>query len=145
MANDKQKKFEFFEHTADAKFRAYGENLCEAFSNAALALFSIMTDISKVSPEIRKQFNVKSSTRQALLYDFLEELVYFIDTDAYIVCEVESIEIKKEAGYYFLTAKLIGDIADKYEVHTQIKAITYNDMLISEQPGFVMVQVVPDI
>ena len=145
MAKEQQKKFEFFEHTADAKFRAYGENLCEAFSNAALAMFSIMTDISKISPELRKQVTVKSTTRQALLYDFLEELVYLIDTDAYLVCEVEDIQIKKESGYYFLSAKLIGDTADKYEVHTHVKAITYNDMFITEEPGFVVVQVVPDI
>lgn len=145
MVKDKQKKFEFFEHTADAKFRAYGENLCEAFSNAALALFSIMTDITKISPEIRKQVTVKSVTRQALLYDFLEELVYLVDTEAFLVCQVECIEMKKESGFYFLTVRIIGDNADKYEVHTQIKAITYNDMFITEEPGFVMVQVVPDI
>lgn len=145
MAKEQKTKFEFFEHTSDAKFRAYGENLCEAFGNAALALFSIMTDIKKISPEIRKQITVKSTTRQSLLYDFLEELVYLVDTEAFLVCEVECIEIKKEAGYYFLTVKIIGDKADKYDVHTQIKAITYNDMFITEEPGFVMVQVVPDI
>ena len=31
-------KYKFLEHTADVKFRAYGNGLEEAFSNAALAL-----------------------------------------------------------------------------------------------------------
>ena len=41
-------KFKFLEHTADAKFQAYGKNMEEAFSNAALAMFSIITDTKKI-------------------------------------------------------------------------------------------------
>ncbi|MEM4115299.1 MAG: archease, partial [Saccharolobus sp.] len=39
--------FEFFDHTADIGIRAYGRSLEEAFANAALAVFEIMTDTSK--------------------------------------------------------------------------------------------------
>ena len=42
-------KFRFLEHTADAKFQAYGKNIEEAFSNAALAMFSVITDIKKIN------------------------------------------------------------------------------------------------
>mgnify|MGYP006451174011 FL=1 len=38
------KNYEFLEHTADEKFRAYGKTLEEAFINAALATAKIMTD-----------------------------------------------------------------------------------------------------
>ena len=41
-------KYKFFEHTADAKFQAYGKSVEEAFSNAALAMFSVITDTSKI-------------------------------------------------------------------------------------------------
>ena len=44
-------KFKFLEHTADAKFQAFGKNLEETFANAALALTKLMTD-SKVKTKI---------------------------------------------------------------------------------------------
>jgi len=40
--------YEFFEHTADVGIIARGNTLEEAFSNAAKAVFEVMTDTSKV-------------------------------------------------------------------------------------------------
>ena len=42
------KRFDLIEHTADIGLTAYGQNLAEAFSNAAYGLFSIITDLRKV-------------------------------------------------------------------------------------------------
>jgi len=42
------KRFEWVEHPSDIGFRAYGGGLAEAFENAALALFEVMVDTSKV-------------------------------------------------------------------------------------------------
>lgn len=44
------KKFEYFEATADIGFKAYGNNLNEAFENAGLAMFNIISDTSDVEP-----------------------------------------------------------------------------------------------
>ena len=41
------KKFEFFDVTADIGFYAYGNNLNEAFENAGLALFNIISKTDK--------------------------------------------------------------------------------------------------
>ncbi len=43
----KEKGFEFLEHMADAYVAAYGKNLAEAFENAALAMFNVMTETEK--------------------------------------------------------------------------------------------------
>ena len=45
-----KKRFEFLEHTGDAYIAAYGKTLEEAFENAALATFEVMTDVEKVEP-----------------------------------------------------------------------------------------------
>ena len=37
------KTYEFLPHTADVKFLAYGKTLEEAFQNAALATFQVMS------------------------------------------------------------------------------------------------------
>ena len=42
------KSYEFLEHTADIKFRAYGKTFAHALSNAALAVTEIVTDVKKI-------------------------------------------------------------------------------------------------
>ena len=48
----KMKCFEFLEHTADAKFKAYGRNLEHAFMNAAYAMSSIMYEHRMIAAKI---------------------------------------------------------------------------------------------
>ena len=139
------KKFEFLEHTADEKFLAFGKDVEEAFSNAALATFAIMTDVEKVKPVIEKKISVSGKNKERLLYEFLEELIFFVDTESFLLSSVESLYITNESGLFKLEAKLLGDDAINYEVTTQIKAVTYNDMFIKEERNLVTIQVVHDI
>ncbi len=138
-------KYEFLEHTADVKFLAYGKNLEEAFSNAALATFSIMTDISKVKEKIKKEIKIHATKKESLLYDFLEQLVFLMDTEGFILSKVKELIITEKNKIYELKSVIVGDKADHYDVHTAIKAVTYNDMFIKEAKGRVIIQVVHDI
>ena len=137
-------KYKFFEHTADAKFQAYGKNLQEAFGNAALAMFSIIIDTEKVKGEIRHDIECSSKDLKALLYDFLGELVFLIDTEDFLLSNVEEVKIFKD-GLYFLRAVVAGDKAGNYEPSGDIKAVTYNEMEIKKGKNKVMVQVVIDL
>jgi SHS2 domain-containing protein len=145
----KQINFEFLEHTADAKFRAYGKTFEEALKSAAKATIAVMTDIAKISPKSTKKIIAEANTKEALLYDFLEEIIYLVDTEGFLLCNVKKITITSgidsETYKYVLKAELAGDLATKYDVHTYIKAVTYNDMKIDEKKGKVMIQVVLDI
>ena len=38
------KSFEYFDVTADIGFKSYGKNLNQAFENAGLAIFNIISD-----------------------------------------------------------------------------------------------------
>ncbi len=138
------RKFEFLDHTADAKFRAYGNTLEESFRNAGIALSSLVTDVTKVKPHIRKTIKVTSERQESLLFDFLEEFVYLTDTEGFLLHDIESLKISKGADGMVLEAVLLGD-KGTYEIFTQIKAITYNDMFIKKEGGIYTVQVVPDI
>jgi SHS2 domain-containing protein len=57
---DKTGKFKFLEHTADAYIAAHGTTLEEAFENAALAMFEVMTDTEKVSSDIEDSVEVEA-------------------------------------------------------------------------------------
>ena len=73
--------FEFFDVTADVGLRAYGKTLEEAFKNAALATFEVMTDTSKIKPSICKKVKIESEDLLALLYDWLDELIFLHDAE----------------------------------------------------------------
>jgi len=137
------KKFEFLDHTADAKFLSYGESLEDAFSNAALAMFSIITETHKVRSRVEKSIKISSAKKETLLYDFLEELIFFIDTESFLLHAVKSMRIVQD-GDYTLVATVIGD-TDKYEIFTHVKAVTYSDMFIKEEKNLVTIQVVLDL
>ena len=135
-------KFEFLQHTADAKFRAYGATMEEAFANAAEAMFTVMLDCAKVEPNVAKKISVTGADRKAMLYNFLEELLFLLDTHGFFLHKVDKVSIKDDK----LTATIQGDTdPEKYETHGDVKAVTYNEMEILEEKGKVTVQVVVDI
>tara|TARA_Y100000310_G_scaffold342814_1_gene447595 strand:+ start:10488 stop:10973 length:486 start_codon:yes stop_codon:yes gene_type:complete len=137
--------YEFLEHTADEKFRAYGKDLEEAFSNAALATTAIMTDVKLIKPKITHTIKVNANNKNTLLYEFLEELIFLVDTEAFLLSKVTSISIKELEGFFKLEATIKGDTADAYEVTTHIKAVTYSEMFIKEEENGVTIQVVHDV
>ena len=74
-------KFEFFDVTADVGYRAYGNSLANAFENAAIAMFEVITDTSTVKPLIKKQIRLEAEDECAILYDWLSELLFLHDSE----------------------------------------------------------------
>ena len=56
-SKDLQKQYEFFDVTADVGFWAFGRTINEAYQNASLAMFEVMTDTKKVNQIINKKAN----------------------------------------------------------------------------------------
>lgn len=139
------KKYEFLEHTADAKFRAYGKTLEEAFGNAALAMYSIMVDTEKVKPKIKKEIKVDGTDEKSLLYNFLEEFLFILDVENFLLNKIKKIKITKKKQKYYIKAEAYGDKAENYETHGDVKAVTYNEMEIKKEKKRCVVQVVLDI
>jgi SHS2 domain-containing protein len=74
-----KKAFETFDHTADIGIRAFGSDLPEAFSNAAKAMFSLITDLRKVRSTHKIEIEIVVADRPSLLMDWLNELLYHFD------------------------------------------------------------------
>ena len=128
-------KYKFLEHKADAKFQAYGKTLKEQFQNALEAMTFIITD-NKIKPKITKKIEIQGTDKKNLLLNFLEEILFLIDTEQFIPAKAD-VKIKG----LNLTATLKGDNIRNYETKSDIKAITYNQMEITKNH----VQVVCDI
>ena len=139
------KKFEFLEHTADTKIRAYGINLEDAFKNVVIATTSVMTNPDLLKESSSKKVFVKSKNLKALLYDFLEELLFLFDTEGFLAKKAITLKIVEEDGFD-LSCDLIGDfVSGGYDVHTTAKAATYSEMDITHNNEGVVLQFVLDL
>jgi len=135
-------KFKFLEHTADIKFQAFGKSLEEVFENSALAMFSSMFG-GKVKKT--RKFNVKAEGKdnENLLYNFLEELIVLFDGKQFFLSKVEKIKIDEKN--LKLVAEVSGDKAENYEIHIDVKAITYSEMFVRKEKNKWVSQVVLDV
>ncbi len=126
-------KYEYLPHTADAKFRAYGKDLSELFANAAEAMFMILADISVVERAQRHTLWIKAKTRDAALFDFLDQLLFLLDTEGFILNGFDDLRVTRNCdSSYLVTGTARGDTYKKYDkkydVGGDIKAVTYNEM-----------------
>jgi len=138
-------KFRFLDHTADAKFQAFGRTLEEAFANAALAVASLMWDPAKVGPMLDHLVDVQGRDLEQLLVRFLGEIIYVFETRGFLVAAVPDLTIDKEDGGLRLRAVFKGDNQPaQYVIFGHVKAVTYNEMRI-DQGCPVTVQVVVDV
>ncbi|MEW6222867.1 MAG: archease [Candidatus Hadarchaeota archaeon] len=140
------KRYEWVEHPSDIGFRAYGRNLAEAFENAALALFEVMVDTSKVEPWEEVEVELKAKDEGALLYDWLDRLIYLHDFRNLVMSKFK-VGISRVEGGLKLDAKVMGEKFDpkKHTDRTAVKAMTYHLMEIKQQKNLCYVQAVVDI
>ncbi len=142
----KNKSYEYLSHTAEAKFAAYGKTLEEAFSNAALATENIMVNTEAIKPKIKKKITIETKNLKALLFDFLQELLVLFDSEFFALNKTEGMEIKQQGSDYHLNCIVYGDNAQKYEILSGVKAVTYSEMEIKqEKEGNWKVVVVLDV
>ena len=132
-------KYKFLEHTADIKFQSYGKSLEKAFENSALAMFNAMSD-SRIKLKLKKKIKVSGKDLESLLYNFLEELLFLLDTENFFLGKLK-IRIKDLK----LEAELQGDDVKNYETKVDVKAVTYNQMKVEKTSRGWMCQVVVDV
>jgi SHS2 domain-containing protein len=139
------KRYEFLAHTADAKFQAFGHTLEEAFGNAALATASLIWDWEKVEKRTKRKVKIEGKDLKQLLCSFLEEIIYLLESEMFLLSSVDRVKIEKKGNRYYLEALFEGDkYSDKYKIFGDVKAITYNEMEIHENEP-VTLQVVVDV
>lgn len=145
----KGRRFVYLDHPADAKFRAYGRTMEEAFSHAALAVASLMWQPEKVKPRQSRVVMVQGKDLEQLLFKFLSEILYLFEAKGFLLSRVKELKIKPPPRMsdspYFLEAVFEGDNLDKsYAIRGEVKAITYHEMVIKQKDG-VYLQVVVDM
>ena len=144
---DKTEKFEFLEHTGDVYIAAHGKTIEKAFENAALAMFEVMTDTEKVSPEIADSVEVEAEDEYALLYSWLEALLVKFETTEmlYSIFKISSLEEIPEG--FRIKATVWGEKfnAEKHTQKVAVKAVTYHRMEMIKETDHATVDFILDI
>ena len=142
-----KRQYEFLEHTADAYVAAYGANLTEAYENAAIAMFDVMTEVEKIKSLTEDHVEANGDDEQELLYNWLEALLVKSEINGMLYSKFKVSELAHDSSGFRLKAKSWGEKFDA-EKHLQkvgIKAITYHRMEIVKTPEKVTLKFILDI
>jgi len=135
--------FEIIDHTADVGIIAYGTDIEELFRNAALALFSLITEPETIQEKSHLDLKVRSNERDSLLVEWLNELIYFFDAKHILLnrFDIESLTQNE------LRATCYGEGFDpmKHKIKRGIKAATYHMLRLDKDDDGYKAQVILDI
>lgn len=147
MNRGKFMRYKFLEHTADTYIASYGSSIEEAFENAALAFFEVMTDTNTIKHQLEEIVEVKGDDMKALLYSWIEELLLRFDIDGKIYSKFHIEALSSMNNKYELRARVWGEPFDarKHPPRTEIKAITYHRMKILKKCNKIEIRFLLDI
>ncbi len=137
-----QPRFELLDHTADIGALAYGRTLPEAFENAALAMFSVMADLSTVGEKEVRDIEVEGDSPEELLVAWLSELLYLSDTQQMVFRRFAIDQMD-----HHLRGQAWGEPIDRdrHALGSGVKAVTRHLLAIDEKEGLHRIQVIFDI
>ena len=144
---EKTGKFEFLEHTADIFIAAHGQTLEEAFENAALAMFEVMTDTTKINPTQEDAVEVEAEDEYALLYSWLEALLVKFEVNGMLYSKFKITSLQDNPEGFKLNANVWGEKynAEKHPQKVAVKAVTYHRMEIIKEIDKVTLEFILDI
>jgi len=140
QGSEKPGGFEELEHTADVALRVYGRDLQELFIHAAEGMFHLIGDCERDAPPyFEDDFRLEAPDREALLIDWLNELLYLSETQdvCYYAFEIRDLSSTS------LDARVSGN---SFALHKrEIKAATFHELRIEEMPNGLEVTIVFDM
>jgi SHS2 domain-containing protein len=124
------KKFEILEHRADLKIRVFGKTKEELFESAMIGMFKAANYQKEIKNQKSKiKIKIKSIDLPYLLVDFLNEVLYLVETKKLVFEEIEF----KKFNESEIEAILVGRPLKRMGVH--IKGVTYHDLDIHQEKG----------
>ena len=144
---EKKGKFEFLEHTADVLIAAHGQRLEEAFENAALAMFEVMTDTTRIDTVQEETVEIEAEDEYALLYSWLEALLVKFEIKGMLFSKFKIDRIQDTPDGYKLQANVWGEKfnAEKHPQKVAVKAVTYHRMEIIKEHDKITLEFILDI
>lgn len=135
--------FEAIDHTADVGYKLFAPTLPELFAIGAKALFDAITDLDAIEQKMSRVLRVEAGDIEGLLVAWLAELNYHCITD---------FELFKEFEIRSFSAQQIEAVAhgerieaQRHDIKTEIKAITYHGLYVRETEHGWEAQIIFDV
>jgi protein archease len=133
--------------TADIAFEATGRDLAQLFRDAADATMNVMIDnLDAIEPRETRHIELSNDEIDMLLFDFLQELIYFKDAER-LLLRVRDVRIEERDKRYFLKAEAAGERLDPARHHQRadVKAVTLHGFCVEKEDGGWKARVLLDI
>lgn len=141
-------KFRYLEDIsiADLAFEAKGNTIEELFNNCALAVSNAMIlNLESVENKITKNIEIENENLDLLLFNFLQEIIFYKDSEMLVFSKYEiKIDFKEK---YYLKAKMYGEKIDlnKHKLGVDVKAVTMHMFEIKKEKNYWLARVVLDV
>ena len=135
--------FEMVSHTADIGMLIRGRDKEELLLNAAQALYSNLFRATGLTERLERVVTIDSPDGDALLVDWLNELIYLFDTDRLAFSRFE-VELLTECR---LRVRCFGEYIDisRHRVVRDVKAATYHEAHVQRVEDGYAVRVIFDV
>jgi len=133
--------------TADIAFEATGRDLPELFMAAADATMNVMIDnLEAIESRETRQIQLSNDNIEMLLFDFLQELIYFKDAKR-LLLRTREMQIERKDEEYFLKAKVSGEQLDdtRHQQRADVKAVTLHGFSVAKRDDRWKARVLLDI
>ena len=139
MAGPGARRYEEVEHTADAAIQAFGRDLSELFANAAYGMFDLLADMEKLHPTIEREVSLEAPDLEALLVDWLGELLYLREAhgEVYKGFEISTLSPTE--------LRAVAKGGKRFVPRMDIKAVTYHGLKIEKTEEGYVVTIVFDV
>jgi len=139
--------YEPIDVAGDAGIRATGKSLGEAFREAVLGMYSLVTDLGKVEEKTSIKVDEEHETLEGLLVDLLNDLIYRMDVDGFMGKSVHVDEFVTEGEIKKIEITVKGEEFDpgRHPGGLLLKAATYHNLKVEKRNGEWSMEVIFDI
>jgi SHS2 domain-containing protein len=137
------KPFEIIAHTADVAVLVRGRDLAELLVHAAQALYAVMFANLVVAAVIERVLTIDSIDNDAVVVDWLNELIYLLDAEQTVFGVFEVLELT--AGHAVIRCRGEHLDASRHHRSREVKAATYHMARLRRVPSGYVSRVVFDI
>jgi len=138
-----KKTYHLIDHTADFGIQVFGTDSRELFSNAALALFDVITEMDELIGDDSCDITASGEDWSDLMINWLREILYLWNGREMLVKSVQVLSLSE----HNISAKIYFDayLPDRHTIKTEIKAVTYHQIQVKRSPSGWEAQIIFDI
>jgi SHS2 domain-containing protein len=129
------KHYKLIEHTADMGIAVWGDNLKDLFLHAAIAMYSLIVDISTIMPAASFPVDIQAMDIDELLKNWLSELLYYFNAKDILLSDFNIKALSNNRINSLASGEKIDQ--SRHVLKREIKAVTFHNLHIMQtKSGF---------